>query len=152
MKRNGFTIPELLVVVGILLVLWAIATVSLVRTQTTNSLDVATDLLVSDIKSQQTKAMASESDSPFGIFFEGAGYTLFTGDVYVLGDPGNFTVEVLSPVSLTNTNLNLSSLVFSKGSGEVLSFVSGASFSLVDGVSGEENAFGVNKYGGLTRN
>lgn len=152
MKRNGFTIPELLVVMGIMLVLWAIATISLVRTQTTNSLDVTADLLVSDIKSQQTKAMASERDSSFGIFFEGASYTLFTGEVYIAGDPGNFTVEVLSPTSLSSINLNLSSVVFSKGSGEVSAIFSGSGFSLVDAVSGEEIIFGVNKYGTLTRN
>lgn len=151
-KRNGFTFPELLVVVGITLVLWSIATVSLIRTQTTNSMDVAAELLVADIKSQQTKAFAGDGGSPLGIYFEANKYTLFTGSVYNAADLSNFSVDIDSPVTISTTNIDSSSLIFAPGSGEVVSFISGAQVSLTDSVSGESVTLDLNKFGGIAKN
>lgn len=152
MRKNGFTLPELLVSMGIVLILWAIASVSLVRTQTVNTLDVTTDLLISDIKSQQTKAFSGESDSSLGIYFETHQYTLFTGDTFSPSDPTNFVVSVEDPIGIENINVPNSSIVFSKGSGEVSGFVTGQSIRVSDSISGKGYTLNLSKYGAITRN
>lgn len=148
LARPGFTIAELLVVMGIAAILWAIATLALIRPQQKVSLDGAVSTLVADIKAQQTRAMSGDSSaSDFGIYFETHSYTLFTGSVYSSLDPNNFVVNVDDPIQISN--ITAPTLILQKGSGEPLGGQSNLTFS---NSGGEATNLTINKYGAISQN
>lgn len=123
-RQHGYTFPEIIVVVGILAVLFAIGSVGLLRVERRPQLTTTANKLIADIKQQQLKAMVGEVDStgsrsPYGIFFTLTSYVLFRGTSYNPGDTANAPVDVNSTLTLTTT-LPANALVFAKGSGEVV--------------------------------
>lgn len=70
---SGFTFPEIIISMGIFIVLISIVVVSLFRAQSSSVSSANIDVLVSDIRSQQIKAMKGEENddqiSDFGIYF-----------------------------------------------------------------------------------
>src|SRR5690348_3412748 len=82
--QAGFTLIELVIVLGIVGILFSIATINLVSTQHTTSVSAATDELVADMQTQQTKAMTGTKDtngnpSSYGVHFTNSSYSLFQG-------------------------------------------------------------------------
>ena len=125
LKRHpkfGFTLIELLVVIGIFTILSGYATINLLKPQTKASVDSATTTLVSDLRSQQLKAMVGDTEGaasaqPHGIFFETNRYTLFKGLSYSPSDSANFVVNLETNVNLTSITFPSSQVVFSRRSG-----------------------------------
>ncbi len=120
-SRPGLTLVELLVVMGVFAIIFSFATINLLKPQKKASVDAAASTLVSDIKQQQAKAMASDSGGSsnlqdHGIYFENNRYTLFQGLSYQAANPLNFSVE-LSPNTIILNNLPSSQIVFSKNTG-----------------------------------
>ncbi len=145
MKR-AFTLPELLIVLGIAAVLFAIASVTLLRVQRGANLDATTAAMLTDIKSQQTTGM-SNSVGAVGVAFAADGYTLFNGDTFNAADPGNFRVAVEAPLGLT-TSLPGGEIVFAAGSGEVVGFTAGSeTITITDSSNGATRVLRVNQYG-----
>lgn len=148
---KGFTLVELLLVMGIVATLLALVTISLVKPQSRSALDATVLILVSDLKQQQMKAMIGQVDtgataSPFGVKFSGQNYTLFQGSSFQSGAVGNFLVTVHPSVQLT-TNLPNAELVFSKVSGEVLNFSSSTNTITATSNDGAQQVMTVNRYG-----
>ena len=74
---HGFTLPEVMVTVVVLLILGSVATVSVSRVLASGAIDRSARSLISDIKKAQTMALAgveSTGVSPFqyGIYFDRA--------------------------------------------------------------------------------
>lgn len=151
-KQAGFTLTELIVVMGIMATLFGFATVRLLGVQQKPQLNTVVSTLVSDLKSQQLRAMTGDgggtgSALSYGIIFSESQYTLFRGSVFSPTDPGNFTVSLLTPIKLT-TGLTDNTIVFNKGNGEIINFSSGGNIiSVKNTLSSEQKDIMVNSLG-----
>lgn len=132
-KMKGFTLVELLLVMGIFAILAAFTTINLIQPQTKSSLDSTINMLIADLKQQQVEAMIGEAASQFGIQFDSSSYTIIKDD---------FTVSLDSNLSLSN-NFPLSRVVFNKRSGELENT---GSITITDS-GGNAKTINVNKLG-----
>ncbi len=152
-NKPGLTIIELVITMSIFSLLSGIITVSLLGSSRSASLNSALTALISDIKTQQIKAVTgdtqgrSESDN-YGIYFESNRYILFRGQSYNPSEPSNFTVTLSESLELANITFPSSTLVFAKGSGEVIGFQSGAnSLVIKNNIDNQQKTITVNRLG-----
>ncbi len=128
-SRPGFTLIEILLVMTIFATLFSFTGFSFLRSQTESNLNTTVQILVSDLKDQQIKAMSGASDGANslaqGIFFETNRYILFSGNTYSAGDSNNFAVDIKEGINVFTT-LPSSQIVFSKNSGEFENYISGS--------------------------
>lgn len=145
--QNGFTIPELVVVMGIIAFLFAAVGTNLLVTRNRVSLSSAINSFVTDFKQQQVRAMSGdEGGEDFGIYFENNRYTEFTGSSYSPIDPANFTVNLDGSLNFVAYPLN--GIVFIKGSGEILNYSAGVGTVVIRNINtGEEKTLNINRYG-----
>ena len=151
----GFTLPELLIVMAILSILFGLIAPNLLHFRQRSVINTTVDTLASDLKSQQTKAMVGDTEgsgaiSDYGIHFETNKYTLFRGSSYSAGNPSNFDVNLDPSVNFSSINLPSSSVVFSRGSGET-GLVSGSdTVTLTDSTNNDQKIIQINRYGAIT--
>ena len=153
--QRGFTLIEMSLVMGIFLTLLSITFVGFLNFQHRSALFANTAVLLADIQSQQTKAMAGDTEasntiSDFGIHFEASSYTLFRGSSYSAGEPTNMAISLEPPLSFEEIDLPQTAVVFAKGSGEVAGYSApDNSVKVKNNESGEEVLVQFNKYGVL---
>ncbi len=128
--RLGFTLIEIILVMAIIATLLGLGSVNLLSSQNKSSLATSVNTLISDLKSQQLKAMSGDTEGrgvadSYGIYFQSGSYTLFHGTTYSASDPANFTVSLNPDLTLTTTFTG-STIIFTKGSGQITGFVPGA--------------------------
>ena len=154
MKR-GITLIEVIIVVGVLLTLVGMASVSFLPLRSRSFLDTAVTTLVSDLRSQQIKALAGDTEGRsvndnYGIYFGTNSYTLFHGTSFNPDDPSNFMITLEDNISV-NSTLPSSRVIFSIKSGEVLSFSETQnSITLEDTVADNSKTININRYGVVT--
>lgn len=156
MKRNntqsGITMVEILIVTGIIVLLFTISTISLLNIRVSSSSSASTDVLISDIKAQQIKALAGDTEGRgtpdnYGVKIQNNIYTLFHGTSYSASDNTNFDVPVESGYQLSTTFPN-TTILFSSKSGEIANFVPGQnSVTLTNTSTGRTKTIQLNKYG-----
>lgn len=153
--KSGVTLIEVLVVIGILLTLIGMASISFLPFRSKSTLDTAITTLISDTKSQQIKAVAGDTEGRgtndnYGIHFETNSYTLFHGSIFNPLDSSNFTVALNDGIQLEST-FPSSQIIFSIKSGEIISFSETQnSVTLEDTVEGSSKTVNVNRYGVIT--
>ncbi|MEK9201506.1 MAG: prepilin-type N-terminal cleavage/methylation domain-containing protein, partial [Patescibacteria group bacterium] len=85
-RQSGYTLIELVIVMGIIVLLFGFTTINLGGVARVTSVNETVDLLTADIRGQQTKAMTGSGDgtsgSSYGIYFQTDQYTLFRGTTY----------------------------------------------------------------------
>jgi len=140
---HGFTVVELLVSMGILAILFALTTISLGRLPGSASQGATVDMLLTDIRSQQTQAMSN--DSGYGVHFESGSYTLFKGSSYSSNNSSNFVVTLDPGLTFINITFPGSQIIYSPGNGEILS--GSGSFTLSSSQIGQDKSVNINKYG-----
>ncbi len=152
----GFTLAEMVLVVSIILTLFGIISVDLFRSQTSTSLTSSIQTFISDIKSQQIKAMVGATDGRsssdnYGIYFTPTKYTLFHGLVYNPTDPANFNVQLDDNITFSSIGFNNNTLVFLEQSGEVSTYSAIANTVTIKNTAGtEQKTITVNRYGAIT--
>lgn len=153
-NQKGFTIPELLIVMGILAILFGFTTPNLLHFRQRAVINTTVDTLITDLKNQQTKAMVGDTEgsgiiSDYGVYFETNKYTLFRGSSYDPLASSNFSID-LDPSQTFSSNVPDSSIIFSKGSGET-DLVSGSdTVTLTDSTNGDQKTIQINLYGAIT--
>lgn len=151
---SGFTLVELLIIIGIITILSSFAVINLIRPQTKANLDATITVLISDIKEQQLKAMIGDSGgsapSSYGVYFETNQYTLFKGITYSSSDTNNFVVSLQGDASLTNTFAS-NQVVFNQRSGEVAGF-SPSNDTVTITSSGDTKTITINALGTVSAN
>lgn len=154
-RQAGIALVEILLVSAISAVLFGLVTINLLKTQHTASIQSTLSTLISDIKSQQNKAMAGATEGrntadKYGIYFQANKYILFHGTVFNPNDSSNFTVNLDQNITIT-TAFPTSSLVFLQMSGEINGFVSGQNTITLQNTSGnEQKIITINRYGVVT--
>lgn len=154
---RGFTLVELILVMGIFAVLVSFASINLLRPQSGFSLDTAVTTLAADLKEQQLKAMAGDSDGqptarPFGVYFESSHYILFRGETYSSTDPSNFTVNLGDNLNIVSVSFPSAQVVFTRRSGEVINPPFPDGTVTLRTTLGEEKTLTINRYGVITIN
>lgn len=152
MNDRGFTFVETVIVMGIVATLAGIATISVMSSQRRASLVEVTDILVSDIQTQQSKAMTGQAVSGvmpagYGVYFESSRYTLFAGSSYNANDPANVIIPVLPPVTISDVDFGADTVIFLARSGEVAGYASGQDAVVLDNNNGQINTIQLNRYG-----
>lgn len=154
-NQSGFTLIELVVVMGIIFLLFGFTSFNVLSTQRTVSVNGASDTLVSDFSSEQNKAMqgfGNSSGTSYGIYFESNKYTLFKGSTYSSTDLANFTVDLGEGLSFTNITFPGNSVVFNPVTGEVNGFSNGNNtIKILDTNGNKSVTITINKYGVVTR-
>lgn len=156
MKRQGFTLIEILTAMAVFLTLTGLITVNFIRPQTKASVDSIVSVLVSDLKQQQLKAMLGEGGvsgaTAFGIYFASGQYTLFSGEVYMEANAGNFPV-LTDGTTVISTNFPDRQIVFARQSGEIVNFSESANRITVQSPGGGETKnITLNRFGVVTIN
>jgi type II secretory pathway pseudopilin PulG len=117
LAKKGFTVIELIIVMGMMVTLTGMITINLLTSQRLATLSATTMVLKSDLKQQQLKAMDGDNSngdpSNHGIHFESNKYILFR-NVYNSSDTTNFVVNLESNINFITTG----DLIFAKGSGQ----------------------------------
>lgn len=123
-NQEGTTLVELIVIMAIVGILARVVTFNVFRGQQRASLTVSRDLLVSDIRRQQHRAMVGMTSTPgvyldYSVRFEAQQYILYPGVVYDSSNVAN-EVTMLEPVlQFDPINVPNGTITFSRVSGEV---------------------------------
>ena len=86
MKKNGFTMLEMIVVLAVLVMVMGVAAPFLSKFFVENYLDVTGLELQQNLRSAQSKAFASEHNSEWGVYIETDNYVLYKGVSYASRD------------------------------------------------------------------
>jgi prepilin-type N-terminal cleavage/methylation domain-containing protein len=119
--KKGFSLVELLVVVGMMAILLSIGGLSLSYVRTGSHVD----LVASEIRSEIMRSQAETSNGhPSGVYFETNRYVYFEGTTYTEGAITN--EENILPASLTLSDISLPSntILFNNTTGNPLNFTS----------------------------
>lgn len=154
--RQGFTVVEMILVMFIFVILYSIVSLRLVNITQIASVRNPLESFITDMKSQQSKAMVGDTQgsadiSDYGIYFESGRYILFRGSAYSGTEATNYIVNLNSPVQFSTITFPNAALIFSRGSGEVAGFVNGQNtVTIRNQTSGEQKTVTVNRYGVIT--
>jgi prepilin-type N-terminal cleavage/methylation domain-containing protein len=152
---GGFTLVEMLIVMLIAGVLLLTVGLTLFGSQQRASLESVASQMVSDIKAQQSLAMAgvtSQNGSlvDYSIRFDAHAYTWFPGLVYDANNAENTVIPLDAIISLSSITFPSSVLSFSRLSGDVVNFTNGNnSFKIVNTQTGDTYTITVNKRGAI---
>lgn len=154
--QAGFTLIEVMVVIGLFAVMMGLTAISINRPQAGASLDGVTNVLVADLNSQRAEAMAGDSGSgttsePHSVRIQPTVYTLFRSATYAAGAADNYDVTMPTGVTLATT-LPSSQVVFGERSGEVAGYVNGSNTITVTHTSGLSKVITINALGTVTTN
>lgn len=153
-SEKGFSLIELILVMGISLALFGFVSLNLVNSQRINSVNSLRDSLISDMASQQTKAMQGfgpSSGTSYGIHFLPDRYILFRGNVYSAGDTYNFAVQLDQGISFTDITFLNNSLIYSPRSGDISGFIDGNNTVTIRDTEGSKaETASINRYGVVT--
>ena len=155
-QNRGFTLPELIVALGIFTILAGVTSVNLLTSQRQATLAAVSDQLVTDLRQQQMKAMTGDRESrtvpdSYGIYFGPGSYTLFHGSVFNPSDTDNFEVDLDSNMQFINLNLADSSIIFGQESGVFSNYTATSnSFTLLNTADQTSLTFQLNRFGVIT--
>jgi len=117
-KSNGFTFIEVMIVIGVVALMAGLSIPIYQSFLVSSVLEDTTREVVQTLRSAQSKAMASEQLSDFGVHLEANKFVLFRGNIYNPADPEN--EEVILPTILTMIPSFGSEVVYTSISGETL--------------------------------
>jgi len=122
-RRRGFTLIELILVVGVFSIVFSSGTIVFGSLIQRNSLNYHGNQLVQLLREARTNAIVQKRDSAWGLYFDHSasshGYTLFKGESYAGRDlVFDLIVELPGVIAISQLDLGGSDeLVFSKSDG-----------------------------------
>ncbi|MEK7610642.1 MAG: prepilin-type N-terminal cleavage/methylation domain-containing protein [Patescibacteria group bacterium] len=104
--KTGFTLIEMLMVIGLLALAVGIVLAPFVSFRSQQALSGGAGELAALITSARAKTLASEGDTVYGVHLEVSRATLFAGSTYVAGAASNQVLELNSLLTLSTISLN----------------------------------------------
>lgn len=100
---QGYSYLQVLVVVAVLTILAAVSSPFYVQFQYRQRLHSTADVLLSDIRLTQSKAMHGVEDDQWGVHISDGdkSYVVFYGSTFNAGEPNNFSVDYAASVSIS---------------------------------------------------
>lgn len=146
----GFTLPEMILTVGLFSFLLLFVTVNLVGVKQKASLNTSTAVFIGDLKQQKIKAMVGDTEGRvtpdhYGVHFESDEYILFHGATYNAADSANFSLSLGDNITFLGSP---SDLIFSRVSGEPIG--GQTTITIRDNTTGLEKDVTINRYGVVT--
>lgn len=119
-KERGFSLMEILVVMGLMAILATVAMRSLSGFRNEDSLVSASDIVRQTVEEARSLTLSSKNDQQHGVHFESTQVVLFEGTTYSSSDPDNVVRPLPSSVTITDIDLSGGGddVVFKKLSGE----------------------------------
>ncbi|MEK7133665.1 MAG: prepilin-type N-terminal cleavage/methylation domain-containing protein [Patescibacteria group bacterium] len=136
----GVTLMELLMVIAILLVLFALTTRTFQGVNSGKAIDTEALRIVTELNEARSLTLSSKYAKPFGVHFDSSSVTLFEGATYSAGSATNTTALLNSLVQVSSIDLagGGSDVVFQRLTGKTahsgtitLSLLSNASTSKI---------------------
>lgn len=155
---KGFSFIEIILAIGVLTTLFAIITINLISASRRVYNDTTTAVLISDLRTQQVKAMIGDTEktgesSMYGVYFGTDRYTLFRGNSYSVGNPTNFVITLPGGAEFSNILFPNFEIVFASGSGEIAGFSSGLnSVTIINTSENIQKNVTLNRFGVITSN
>jgi len=117
--KKGFSLIEILVVIGILSILVGFVLVIMNSFQKERVLDATAEEIINSLRLAQSKTLASEGASPYGIYFENDRFTLFKGAFFDSASPDNLVHQLPTTLLISQINLTdgTSSVAFERLTG-----------------------------------
>ncbi len=149
--QSGFTLAELILVMLIFTTLVGIATINLAHIQRRSSMTSSINMLATDMKEQQVKAMVGDTESRaspdnYGIYFGTSSYTLFHG-TYSATDSANTVIPIDATLHFATPG---ASIIFTRESGDVLNYSINANLIIIQDITnGEVTKLKFNKFGAI---
>ncbi|MEN9524191.1 MAG: hypothetical protein RL536_260 [Candidatus Parcubacteria bacterium] len=101
--RSAFTIVELIIVIGIILILLGIGAYALVGYRTAKQLDTITDSIVAKLEEAKTNSMSGKNGTNFGVAFTSSSYIYWSGVSYVSGSANNVEIPISANFTITSS-------------------------------------------------
>ncbi len=120
MKNKGFSLIEILITIAIISFLVGTSIVSYRFFEKGTELESAAQNILFTLKLAQTKTLASEDASVYGVHFENNKYILFKGEIYQKGSADNKIYQLPNRLEIHNIDLTneASSTVFQRIDGK----------------------------------
>ena len=118
--KNGFTLMELVVVLGIIGFLISITFSIFSSFKNNESLNVSSGLVVEVLRQAKHSTIDSKNSNQYGVHFDSDSIVLYVGPVYSAVSPTNQIYRFSSDISVYSTNLNGSGndVLFNKVTGD----------------------------------
>lgn len=135
--KKGFTLVELLLTIGIFAIIATLTSINFFSTYAQSNLGAAEDVLIADIKSAQSNAMAGKGSTNWSVIIPNP-------NSYVMM-PDNFTTTLQNGITIS-TSLASNKLEFARISGEIVGYIAGQdTITLANG--GNIKTIRLNQYG-----
>lgn len=135
MNSKAFTLPELMIVIGIILILFTVSFYSLSKTHLESGIQEYATELESDLREAQSLNINNVS---CGVYIESDKFTLFYGESYDPINPDNIITVLPEKYSLTGENVPGNIISFEKITGYVKNYVN--PINLVLTLEGTQNS------------
>lgn len=151
-SMTGFTLVEVMVSMGLVVISFSLVTLSLTNMIPRASVKSAAELFISDLRFQQLQAIsgksASGSSETFGIYVEPQQYTLFSGASLAANPSSNFVVSLAEPLRI-NMSTSSAYVIFDHSSGELIEPAAPLTITVYDQLT-EQKSITINALGVIT--
>ena len=139
-RHGGYTLMEVAIVITILSMLFGLVWLNILGSKERASQNATIDVLLSDIRSQQLRAMLGDTggrvgNDSYGLHFNATSYTLFHGSTYSPADPSNQTINLGANERFQSVLFPASQILFASVSGQVVGFSQGNNSFVLSNVS-----------------
>ncbi|MCC2630348.1 MAG: seg [Candidatus Paceibacter sp.] len=120
MHKRGFTLVEILITIGIMLVMVGIIFASFNQFRASQGLEKDTETIVEILQQARAQTLSSKNATAYGVHFASTTVTMFTGSSYSVSDPNNqvfslISIDTIFSLSLTGGGTDV---VFQRLTGE----------------------------------
>jgi type II secretory pathway pseudopilin PulG len=124
MKTRGFTIIEVILVLVLMIIFFALSAIYSQTSQVRSDINSQAKLLVGELRLLRSNAVSGRIDAHNGIKLGESSYIKFVGESFSADDPLNFEVNLPPTVKIQNINLGgeESVIIFSSPNGQTQNF------------------------------